>query len=123
MTATTKNNQVSGGVGESRPASFFSTLDFKIRRFIVRLVMGHCKLARLEDRTNKKILNKAVEKMYDNMTKYLNESMGQATSKASREMLTQVILQNETLTELQKAQITSIIDSASVRDSSKAYLG
>lgn len=84
--------------------------------------MGRYKLEKLEDQYNRKLLNASVETMYENLQKCVADTMSASLSACPKATLVQIIAKNEFLSETQKAQLASIIDTPNQRDSSKVYL-
>lgn len=98
-------------------------LDVKIRSCLIRLISGKYKVDRLTNSVDKVILHAVVETLHREMSKSIQEILKKTVLELPQDTLAMIIAENKYLSDVQKAQIASILHTPSQRDNSTGYLG
>lgn len=115
MTTNTQNE-----TGARAPRRIFF---LRARVWLIRKLSGKYDFDKLTERRDKHVMHAVVDTMYDNLQKYIDGMLTASITKLPQDMLSHVIANNVHLSELQKAQIASILATPSQSDNSGSYLG
>lgn len=103
--------------------TIMQTLDFRVRSWLVRRLTGKHKVERLTYKRDEAILHTIVETLHKEISKQVGDMLTKSVVNLPTEILAQMISANKHLNELQKTQISNIIESKSTIDNSARYLG
>jgi hypothetical protein len=96
--------------------------DFRLRSWLVRRISGKHTVESLTYRRDEAILHTIVESLHKEISKQVGEMLAKSVVSLPSDVLAQIIGANKHLSDLQKTQINSIIETASTVDNSRAYL-
>jgi hypothetical protein len=99
------------------------SLDFKVRSWLVRQISGKHKSESLLYKRDEAILHVIVETLHKEISKEVGDMLGKSVVGLPTAILAQMISANKHLSDLQKTQISGIIESPSAIDNSARYLG
>lgn len=109
---------------ETKQARLFYRPPFlNMRIWLIRRLSGKHEFDKLTERRDKIVMHTAVDTMYLNLQKYVEDTLTASVTKLPQDMLALVIASNVHLSDLQKSQIASILETPSQSDNSGSYLG
>jgi hypothetical protein len=98
------------------------TIDLRVRSWLIRRISGRHKIDKLTVSVDRVVLHAVIEGLHEDLAAKVKLLLAKTAEELPQGLLSEMIAANAHLSELQKAQIASILQTPSQRDNS-TYLG